>query len=764
MKRRTREQKFTPESGRGLKGWGAHPAAVIAVVLVAQGMAKDWPQWRGPKQAGASEERAVVTTWSQDGENLIWKIPEGGRTTPIVMGGQLFAITPVGKGVGRRERVIALDADTGERVWEQAFNVFHTDIVENRVGWTALAGDPETGHLYGHATGGEFFCLNRDGQVVWKISMTEELGRISGYGGRLHSPVLDEDRVIVSFLSSSWGNHARPLHRYVAFDKRTGQIVWWAAPGGRPLDTTYSTPAVAVIGGKRMLVAANADGNVYGMMARTGEKIWTFRLSKRGLNSSVVVDGDYAYACHSEENLDTTKMGSIVCIDASGKGEITQTGVVWRLDGYPVGYASPAIANGRLYVVSNNANLYSIDAKTGKVLWEYSLGRVGKGSPTVTADGVIYVGEQNGMFHILRDEGDRCISLDREVFAERDGAVDELFGSPAVGNGRVYFMTRYATYCLGKGGEKRELEKVPPVGANTPEPGSRLPGPLQIIPAEATLRPGEKIQLQAMQFDSAGSGSSEAKVEWTVSGVEGRIADDGMFTAAPHHSFSAGLVTATLATLPEQQATARLRISPSLPISEGFESMAVGSVPPGWVGVVNKVKIVEREGGKMLKKLASKERPSPPFMRLRGYATPSISGGYTVEADLLGTLARGRFKPDMGLINSRYRLILMGMRKKLRIETWSPLPRMRDEVAFPWEVDRWYRVKFDVKLEGEQARVRAKVWERDRKEPQMWNIEVLDPYPNREGSAGIYGYSTGTTAKSDGPEIFYDNFKVVRID
>ena len=762
MKGKNTKRKSPPNSPGILAVWRGCPAILSVAILVTTADGKDWPQWRGPEQNGASAEQAVVTTWSLEGEQLLWKIPEGGRTTPIVMAGRVFAIAPVGEGVGRRERVVALDGNNGNKVWERSFNVFHTDIVENRVGWTALAGDPETGYVYAHGTGGELFCFSRDGQLVWKVSLTEGLGRISGYGGRLHTPIVDEDRVVVSFLNSSWGAQARPLHRYAAFDKRTGKIIWWAAPGGRPLDTTYSTPAVAMIGGRRLLVAANADGNVYGMRARTGKRIWTFRLSKRGLNSSVVVDGDYAYVSHSEENLLTTKMGSIVCIDATKEGDITETGAVWRLDGYPVGYASPAIANGRLYVVSNGANLYSISVKTGKVHWEYSLGRVGKGSPTVTADGVIYVGEQNGIFHILRDGGDHCIPLDREVFTAENGAVDELFGSPAVVNGRVYLMTRYATYCLGKSGETGQVLKAP-IKRKAVQRGADSGGTLQIAPAEVTVRPGEKIQFHAREFDSTGS-VKRVQPEWIVTGARGMIASDGTFTAAPEQTFSAGRVTAKSRTPPSRQATARLRISPSLPVRENFESMAAGSAPPGWVGVVNKAKVVEHDSGKVLKKLASKQRPSPPFMRLRGYATPPIQGGCSVEADLLGTLARGRFKPDMGLINSRYRFVMMGMSKKLRIETWSPLPRLRQDVAFEWQANQWYRVKFDVSLEGEQARVRAKVWKKDEKEPDHWHIEAVDPYPNREGSAGVYGYSTGTTSKSDGPEILYDNFTVVRND
>ncbi len=741
-----------------LKAW---PTIILVLASCA---ARDWPAWRGPEQSGLAREAATVTSWSQDGKNLLWKVPVGGRTTPVVLNGRLYAITPVGEGEGRQERVICLDAETGRTLWQHRFNVFLTDIVENRIGWTSLVGDPETGNVFAHGTGGEFFCFAPDGVVLWKRSMTEELGRISGYGGRLHTPIIDENRVIVSFLNSSWGSHARPLHRYVAFEKQSGRILWWAAPGGTPLDTTYSTPVVTVIDGRRLLIAANADGNVYGMLARTGQKVWTFRLSKRGLNTSIVASGRYVYASHSEENLDNIQMGRVVCIDASGSGDITESGEVWRFDGKTVGYSSPAIANQRLYVVTNSATLYCLDAGTGEVYWEHSIGRVAKGSPVVTADGVIYVGEQNGVFHILQDTGDSCQPLDVEEFAREDGRIDELFGSPAVVGGRVYFMTRYHTYCLGTKVALPKLHSLPPIPSERPADPS-APGRIMLHPADVTLAPGEQIRLNLRPYDVNGRELSDqviksgGQTDWTVSGALGAVSSDGTFYAARDNAFSAGEVAAQWNGL---KAAARIRIKPELPVHENFESLPTGSVPPGWVGVASKTRIVDRDGGKVLRKLASKSRPSPPFMRIRGYFMPPIAGGYTVEADLLGTIARERFKPDLGLINSRYRLLVLGMQGKLRIDSWDPLPRIQEDVPFIFEPHRWYRMKFQVEVAEAKANVRGKMWPRDEPEPKTWTIELTDNYPNREGSPGIYGYSPGTTSKSDGPEIFYDNLEVTR--
>ena len=730
------------------------PAVLLPAVTV---HAADWPFWRGPEQNGSSRENAVVTSWSLDGENLLWKVPVGGRTTPVVMNGRCYAITGVGEGACSRERVICLDADSGETIWEQAFNVFHSDIVEQRVGWTSVVGDPETGNIYAHGTGGEFFCFDGDGQLLWKRSLTEELGRISGYGGRLHTPIIDEDRVIVSFLNSSWGPHAKPTHRYVAFDKRSGDIVWWAAPGGKPLDTTYAAPVATVIDGRRLLIAATADGNVYGMKARTGERVWSFKLSKRGLNPSVVTNGNYAYICHSEENYDTTEMGAVVCLDASKTGDISESGVVWRRDGLTVGYASPALANDRLYLVTNSATLLCMDAKTGQTHWEFSLGRVGKGSPTVTADGVIYVGEQNGVFHILRDEGDKCVSLDKKEFAPTDEGKDELYGSPAVVGGRVYFMTRYGSYCLGSADASVQAEPIPAVAPETAA-GSKAVT-MQIVPADVTVSPGEHVQFVARQFDANGRLIKEQSAAWSAAGCDATIDGSGVLTAGTGNAFSAGKVVAKADGL---EAAARVRVSPSLPIHESFDDFKIGSVPPGWVGISKKADVVERDGETVLRKLARKEFPSPPFMRLRTYVTPSIKGGYTVQCDMLSMAKKKRFKPDMGLINSRYRMIAVGMGKKLRIESWSPVPRLRHEVPFTYDPDKWYTMKFEVKHEAGNAVVRGKIWPRDENEPDAWTIQVDDPCPNPEGSAGLYAYSAGTTSKSDGPETFFDNLTVER--
>jgi hypothetical protein len=355
--------------------------------------AADWASWRGPTQDGVSYEKGLPAS----AEEVLWRAPFGGRSTPVIVGGRVFGINLAGEGVMEQDRVFALDLHTGKLLWEHRFNVFHTDVPNTRVGWASLVADPETGYVYAHGVEGMFLCLDRDGRLIWSRSLTELYGRISGYGGRTHTPILDEDRVVISFVNSSFGAHAVGAHRYLAMDKRTGEVVWWGAPGGKPEDTTYSTPVVAVINGQRLLIAGNADGAIYAMNARTGNKVWGFNLSQRGMNSSVVVDGYRVYAAHGDENFDSTAMGRVVCIDGRGSGDITKTHEIWRRDGLEVGYSSPLLHGGRLYVVENSGVLRCLDATSGKDIWRQSVGRIGKGSP-VWGDGKIYVTTADGRF------------------------------------------------------------------------------------------------------------------------------------------------------------------------------------------------------------------------------------------------------------------------------------------------------------------------------------------------------------------------------
>src|SRR5207245_2543385 len=161
----------------------------------------DWPHWRGPEMNGISREKGLVSSWSPDGENLIWKNEElGTRSTPIVLRGKLYVMCRYKpETTSEGEMVVCVDAATGEKQWENAFNVFLTDAPAERVGWSCVAGDPETGNVYALGLCDYFQCIDgATGKTVWARSLSEEYGMISTYGGRTNMPLVFEDLVIIS--------------------------------------------------------------------------------------------------------------------------------------------------------------------------------------------------------------------------------------------------------------------------------------------------------------------------------------------------------------------------------------------------------------------------------------------------------------------------------------------------------------------------------------------------------------------------------------
>ncbi len=718
-------------------------------VAAATGFA-DWPSWRGAEQTGASREAGLISSWTVDGAGQLWRADFIGRSTPVIFDGRVCAVGRSGDGVSKRERVSCFDTASGDLIWDHRFNVFHTTIPFNRVGWASPAFDPETGNLYAHGVQGLLLCYGKRGDILWQRSLTEEFGRISGYGGRIHTPVVDGDLVIVSYLNRSWGDHRIPRHRYFAFDKYTGEVVWIATPGGRPLDTTYSTPVVADIDGARLLIAGNADGGIYGMKVTTGEKVWGFALSKRGINASVVVEGTRVYAAHSEENVDGTVMGRVVCIDATGSGDVTATHELWRYDGCQVGYASPVVHEGRVYAVDNSANLHCLNADNGELMWTHNVGTVGRGSP-VWADGKLYVTEVNGSIQILEPDDKACSVLDSDTIRMPDGGPAEIFGSPAVADGLVYVATEAGLLCLGEGGRERSSTSLQ-WRVSTRRQAPRI----QLVPAEVSIAPGDSVRFSVNAFNQKGRKvASSAATKWEMEGLSGTLVD-GLF-ATEAESGQVGLVRVRVGgggggNDGRLESTARVRVVPHGSWSEDFESMSVeegsNAAPGHWIGAGGKFVVRQLDdGNKVFVKTLAKRG----LQRSNVFLGEPDMSGYSIQIDLMGSKAK-RNRPDMGLIANRYTLDMMGNHQQLQIRSWAAELRMATQVPFEWETEVWYRMKMTIADDKGKAVVKGKVWKRADPEPQGWTITAEDPFPNREGSPGLYGYSAA--------EISYDNLIV----
>ncbi|HEX6186829.1 MAG TPA: PQQ-binding-like beta-propeller repeat protein, partial [Pyrinomonadaceae bacterium] len=617
----------------------------VFLAVLSPSMASDWFEWRGPARDGISLEKGLPAKWSTAGENLSWKAPYGGRSTPIVMNNRVFLQNTAGKGELEQERVMAFDADTGKLLWEHRFNIFLSDVPPHRVGWASPVGDQATGNVYALGVGGSLLALTREGKVIWERSLGEDFGLLTTHGGRTVSPIIDGDLLIISGITFAWGPNARGAHRFMAFDKRTGETIWQSAPGGRPYDTTYAPPIIVNINGTRLLIQGASDGVVHAIKAQTGEPVWKYEISKRGLNTGVVVHGTTAILTHSEENLDSSEMGMVVAVDASAKGELKKEHVKWSVYGWQGGFSSPVIDGDRFYHIDNSANIAAFEVSTGKRLWLQNLGTIQKASP-VLADGKLYVGTENGKFFILKPSATGVEILDQDQLGT-EADPEEIIASAAVANGRIYFVSDANLYCIGK----KQLSIGEPTIINSTAAAANPVAHVQVVPTELILKPGAKVNFRVRLFDERGMFlREEANATWSLDQLKGTVAN-GQFVAASDGGMQAGSVKATVGSV---TGAATVRIFPPLPWTENFDAMGPNTVPPLWVNATLKYIVREFEGSKILVKTTE---GSSLLSRARAYFGPSDFSNYTVEADVRATTKR-RQQGDAGVIAQRYVLTI----------------------------------------------------------------------------------------------------------
>lgn len=765
-------------------------SVVLILTLTSACFAEDWTHWRGPTQNGVSADKNLPDDWDPKGKNVIWTQPVGSRSAPVISRGKVYLIGSVNPDqVNEQERVTCMDAETGKILWEHRFNVFLTDIVTNRVGWAVPCADPETGNVYTHGTQGLLTCFSEEGKIVWQHSLTEEYGRVSGYGGRTSSPIVIDDLVIIHMVQSSWGDNGRGGFRFVAFDKKTGVVRWWSKTNVPPLDTTYSVPIALVVNGTKLVIAGGGDQAIHALKANTGERVWWMPFTAaRGINVSPVADyaKGWVYFCQSEENFGTNVQGCVMCVDAGKTEADGQPKVIWKKLGILSGFGSPVLHEGRLYVVDNNAKMYCLDAANGNEIWTHKYGRNTKGSP-ILADGKFYVGEVSSTWHVFRPGKDKAEKISStRIPAGPGGTLVEVNSSPAVANGRLYFADTDSIYCVGASREKQpeSPKTADPTAVTMPPKG---PATYALVsPNDVTIHPGGSYKATVRLYDTHGQFLGERNADsWSlpvgppppnsppgaapIPALLAAITQEGNVTVSPSVSMQSGVVLAKLQVDgKELTATGRVRVAPVLPFSEDFEQVDLDRIPTGWINLAGKFRTLTLpDGSRAMKKLAN--NPNPLLARAYGYIGTPEQSEYTISADIMGNSKEENKvvnMPNMGLANCRYSLIIDGTKQKLSLGSWESRRRVESSMNFTCKPGVWYSFILKVTQEGDKALCYGKVWQKGTPEPTDWTVKLEDPSPNRNGAPAIYAYATAipTSGKGEGTEAYFDNVKVVPND
>jgi outer membrane protein assembly factor BamB len=220
-----------------------------------------------------------------------------------------------------------------------------------------------------------------------------------------------------------------------ALNAQTGKEVWRL--GG--VREAWNTPILARNGDKTELVIA-IGGKVLGIDLRTGTQIWSCATDIPWyMVPSLVAHDGVVYAIGG-------RPGGGLAVRLGGKGDVTNTHRLWTSKkGGNV--SSPIHHEGHLYWIHDNLGVaYCADARTGAIIYEERLARAGQvyGSP-VLADGRIYYPSRSGTIYVVA-AGPKFELLATNSWGE--GGIHNA--SPAVAGRQIFFRTDRFVCCVGK--------------------------------------------------------------------------------------------------------------------------------------------------------------------------------------------------------------------------------------------------------------------------------------------------------------------------
>lgn len=350
-----------------------------------------WPEFRGPTAQGHSTATGLPTKWSTS-QGVKWRteIAGLGWSSPIVANGKVFVTNGVPEGTSAAKlEVLAFDVATGKKLW--ATEVFHPkDPAMLRMHKENSQASPtpvfENGLIYAHFSQHGTACLKEDGSVVWKVN-EHPYSPVHGTGG---SPVIVDNLLIYNADGA-----ADPA--VIALDKATGKTVWKVARQENPATRkfSFSTPLLIEVNGERQLISAGS-GVVQAMNPKDGSTIW-YAFYDQGY--SVVPRPVFA---HGMIFLGTGYDKPVaLAIKVDGKGDVTNSHIVWRADKRIPHNPSMLVIGDDLYMMDDKGMMSCRDAKTGEVYYEERL--LGPTwSSLLHADGHIYVIDKLGKTAVVK--------------------------------------------------------------------------------------------------------------------------------------------------------------------------------------------------------------------------------------------------------------------------------------------------------------------------------------------------------------------------
>ena len=426
---------------------------VLPSALYAQDKIKEnyWNQFRGPNGDGKTIATDLPIEFSET-KNVRWKTPihDKGYSSPVVWGDQIWVTTA--REDGRELFAICVDLESGDILHD--IKVF--DVAEPQLEYSDLNSHAsptpviENGRIYVHYGTYGTACLDtKTGEKLWERRDLNCDHRVRPAS----SPIIDEETLFLTFDGVD-------VQFIAALDKNTGDTLWLQhrkvdsdfeavlrAKGitdtknttkEKPNDNrkSYATPTIITYQGKKQLVSPAAEVTI-SYDPKTGDELWRVRHEGWGWNVACrpVFAHNLVYFTTGVEKL-------LLAVDPSGRGDVTDTHIVWSNRKGTPEIPSPLIIDDLMFMVNEGGVVSCVEAKNGNPVWKGRVGGNHWASP-LYAGGNIYFFSMEGRVSV--------ISASREFkLLTRNEFDGEFIASGAVAGNALILRSRTHLYCIAE--------------------------------------------------------------------------------------------------------------------------------------------------------------------------------------------------------------------------------------------------------------------------------------------------------------------------
>ncbi|HUT45903.1 MAG TPA: PQQ-binding-like beta-propeller repeat protein, partial [Sedimentisphaerales bacterium] len=382
----------------------------------------DWPQWRGPRRDGISEEKGLLSSWPDDGPKLLWKIDGMGTgwSCPIIVGQRLYITGDVGDDLVifalNRSGAVQWQVKNG-RAWKGPYPGGRACCVFSE------------GRLYNMNAHGRVVCLDAaSGKELWAVNILERFDAKNITWALSECLLVDGRNLIVT----PGGKKAL----MAALDKLDGRTVWTTEPLGDDR-TSHCSPILLRYAGSRLITSCSS-AHGFGVDADTGKLLWTVPLKNpHGVNASTPIYGSgsvYYVTPYAEMG----RAYRLVIDSEALTAEHIWTSPLDTVTGAAV------LVDGTLFAAGYRESKwwFGVDWQTGRT--KYELKDFTTGS-AIYADGRLYCLDEKGSAGLLKPGPDGLQIAGR--FALVAKKVRDAWTHPVLHEGRLYLRYHDTLFC-----------------------------------------------------------------------------------------------------------------------------------------------------------------------------------------------------------------------------------------------------------------------------------------------------------------------------